>query len=385
MNDKAFLRYALEQSFKRPSNCAADRMALHYDTETSGGYAFIDKIHQNIVPYFMPFSTIKKYTKAVAGGMGRNNMRLYDEYNAYKHDLAENIIIPEHYAEVAKARQVLDLVAVNRQSAQKKKIVATLIPAKFTLQMKETGRQYDGIMYAVNQVLQKNQGAVNLALIKEFEQAYTAVMRKFRPAHPFYLLNRKRMLYYLNEAAQILKSNHPLDEDFCLTHCFYDVNFIGKNVSKACGDMLRKLVAYMQKMAHQPQLLTLAQMILADRKKYSAALKNYETKNNVVDAARILSIRRDAQKLFEKYALLCYLDGVRFAFENKFLNECPEPRHPPLPTVAPQEELKKIADIVEQSYKIDASAGNIGQLYLSALKSYEQEFKQLSQLIKTDN
>ena len=48
MNDKTFLRYALEQSFRRPQNNAADFVALHYEEHNPDGYTFTDKIHTQI-------------------------------------------------------------------------------------------------------------------------------------------------------------------------------------------------------------------------------------------------------------------------------------------------------------------------------------------------
>ena len=73
----------------------------------------------------------------------------------------------------------------------------------------------------------------------------------------------------------------------------------------------------------------------------------------------------------------CLLILMVCAFENKYLNECPEIRHPALPTVSPQNEIKKIAKIVEESRKIDAESGKIKQLYLRTLKEYEESQQKL--------
>lgn len=382
MNDKTFLRYALEQSFLRPNNNSAECVDLQYNDVKSSGYTFIDKKHAEIVPYLLPQAVAKKYAKAVAHDVNRN-LRLFEEYDRYKHDLAENIIIPDNVPEIARARKVLDLVTVNRQSAQKKKIAATLIPAMFATKMKEAHRGYAEVWQDSNVELQKNPQAVDLSLIKDFEQTYSTAMRRFGLAHPLYRLNKKRMGYYLNEAAQILKSNHPLDEDFCVSHCFYEMKLFNNKVSKTCADMLCNMVAQLQRMAHQSQLLTLAQILLADRNKYLKALKNYADEHKISDSARVDGIRHGLRKLFEKYAVLCYLDGVRFAFENKFLNECPEPRHPPLPTVSPTDELRKVSKIVEESYQIGITDGNVGKIYNDALAAYEHELADLQKILKS--
>ena len=381
MNDKTFLRYALEQSFRRPQNNAADFVALHYEEHNPDGYTFTDKMHTQIVPCYLPCRALHKYIDSVAGDIKRN-LRLFEEYNRYKHDLVENIIIPEKLPEVIRARQILDLVTVNRQSAQKKKIAATLIPASFAAKMKEIHRQYREILFKSDEELQKNQTAVDLSVISDFAEAYAATMRKFGICHPLYRRHKKPMQYYLNEAAQILKSHHPLAEDFCRTHEFNSPKYFGKKAANDCTEALCRLVEYIKHLAHQPQLLTAVQALLADHKKYAEAIEKFKQSHNIEGAERIAAIRHDIQKLFEKYALLCYLDGARFAFENKFLNECPEPRHPPLPTVAPEEELKKVSKIVAESLQIDASAGKIGQLYQSALNEYEHEINKLQQLLK---
>ncbi len=380
MNDKAFLRYALEQSFLRPQNNATECISLQYNPEKSNCYTLIDKRHTEIVPYLLPYSVVKKCVKSVVHDIGRNE-RLFAEYERYKHDLAENIIIPDNVPEIGRARKVLDLVTVNRQSAQKKKIAATLIPAKFALKMKEIHRTYGEVWQQAESELQKNPEAVDLSLIKDFAQTYAAAMRRFGLAHPLYRLNKKRMRYYLNEAAQILKSRHPLADDFCVTHCFYEMKLFGNKVSKTCADMLCDMVAQLQRMSHQPQLLTLVQILLADNHKFSKALQDYVVEHKVADSVRVDAIRHGVRKLFKKYALLCYLDSARFAFENKFLNECPEPRHPPLPTVSPTDELKMVSQIVEESYKISIADGKICKIYDEALATYEHDLTTLQKVL----
>lgn len=380
MNDKAFLRYALEQSFLRPQNNAAECVDLQYNIKNSSSYTLIDKRHAEIVPYLLPGAAVKKCVKSVMHDISRNT-RLFEEYERYKHDLAENIIIPENVPEIGRARKVLDLVTVNRQSAQKKKIAATLIPATFALKMKEIHRVYGEIWLQSEAELKKNPEAVDLSLIKDFAQTYGAAMRRFGLAHPLYRLNKKRMKYYLNEAAQILKSHHPLADDFCVTHCFYEMKLFGNKVSKTCADMLCNMVAQLQRMAHQPQLLTLAQILLADNRKFAKALQDYAAEHKVADSVRVDTMRHDVQKLFKKYALLCYLDSARFAFENKFLNECPEPRHPPLPTVSPTDELRMVSQIVEESHKISIADGKIRKIYDDALAAYEHDLAALQKVL----
>ena len=379
MNDKSFLQYALEQSFLHPYNNAAESVVLHRDASWSDAYMYADKKHPDIVPYRLAFANMRKYSKQVGYDI-KHTLQLYEEYEQYKHDLAENIIIPEKIPEAVATRQTYDLVTANRQSAQKKRIVATLIPSSFSLQLKKIHLQYQGILGEAELELQKNLAAVNLSRVQDFEQIYNVNMRRFNWLHPLYRLNRKRMKLYLNEAAQILKSNYPLDDDFCLSHCFYEFKFFGKNVAKTCSDTLFNLISQLRQMA-QPELLNIVQARLVSRDKYATCVKKYIADNNIATISKVTEIRNNMKELFDGYAFLCYLDGVRFAFENKYLNECPEPRHPPLPTVAPLEELKTVSKIVTESYKIDASSGKVGNIYTEALKSYQTKYNELHKLI----
>ena len=78
MNDKAFLQYALEQSFLHPYNNAAENVVLSHDTSWADAYRFADKKHPDIVPCLVPFADMRKYSKSVGYDVKRTP-QLYEE------------------------------------------------------------------------------------------------------------------------------------------------------------------------------------------------------------------------------------------------------------------------------------------------------------------
>ncbi len=371
MDDKAFLKYALEQSFYHPLVNSAEGLSVQTE-QMDTGFVLKDISHRELTDYILPHSQIKKYLKSVEYDT-RHAFGLYAEYDLYKHDVRENIIIPEDFAPVATARRQLDLLTVNRQSAQKKRVCARIIPVWFAPKLKEIHLQYRQTMQNIEIVLSQNPDAVNLSILNDFVSGYKQMMRLCHFNHLGLWLNKKYFKYYLNEAAQILKSGYPLPEDFMESHKFVAENSLcmGK-AARICKAKLGTLAALLQQLKNETPLLTLVQTLLADSQKFTVDLNTYRNNKKIADISKIGTLRHNAQYLFESYALLCYLNGVRFAFENKYLNECPEPRQPALPTVAPAEEIKKVERIVFESHKIDASNSKICRIYTSAVQNYAQ-------------
>lgn len=381
MEDRAFLRYALEQSFYRPIVNSAEGLSVQTEHCRDFGCIFRDIRHNGLTEYVLPAVQIKKCLKCVDYDT-RHAYGLYAEYDLYKHDVRENIIIPEDFAPIAEARRRFDLLTVNRQSAQKKRICARIIPAIFSDKLREIQPQYLQTMQNIELLLSKNPDAVNISVLNDFAAVYRQIMRLCRPNHPALWLNKKRLNYHINEAAQILKSLYPLPEDFIETRKFTGENSRWmRKAAGLCKEKLSVMLSLLQQMKSEPHLLTLVQTLLADTQKYTAELAAYRNAKKISDVSQISAVRHNAQKLFENYAFLNYLDGVRFVFENRYLNECPEPRQPALPTVSPVEELKKVERIVEESKKLDASSGKIGSIYISALKNYIQTQRVLDKIL----
>lgn len=383
MEDKAFLQHALEQSFLHPLVIESERIKITSDSFCCETLQISDTEFLYAQPYRITAEQIKKYMQNISAVIStRQNKRLYTEYELYKHDLTENIIVPNTYPDIKKIGKQLDLQTVSRQSAQKKKITATLFPPSFITEFNKITEQYTAVLNRCKELLKQNQKAVGLSLIADFAAIFEQNMKKFGLSHFVFWINRKRFLYYLNEAAQLLKTHQQLDADFCRTHTFFGekIKLMHKSVAQ-CHTMLHELVRLLQEMSFDSQLYGIVQELLVSRQRFDNALKQYRSQNPADNVAQITSIRHNMSDIFKSYALLCYFNGVRCAFEYKYLNEAPQQRNPELPTVSPQDEIKKIAKIVGESTKIDSSAGKLGKLYTSALGKYASTQRKLQSLL----
>ena len=383
MEDKAFLRYALEQSFAHPLIVRPERIKAVADSFQSTTLQISDTKFPNIGHFDISAEQIKKYAQNIPSAVNlRQNKRLYAEYELYKHDLTENIIMPNNYPDLKEIGLQLDLLTVNRQSAQKKKITATVFPPSFTTEFNKITEQYNADLQLYQKLLKQNPLAVGLSLIADFADIFEQNLKKFGFSHFNFWINRKRFLFYLNEAAQLLKTHQQLDENFCRAHVFYGEKLkIMRHSAAQCHDMLQELVKLLQEMAFDSQLCGIVQELLVSRQRFNSALKKYRTQNPVDNVDQITALRHNMSEVFKNYALLCYFNGVRYAFENKYLNEAPQQRNPELPTVSPQDEIKKIAKIVNESTKIDSSAGKIGKLYAAAISKYNSSQRKLQALL----
>ena len=287
-------------------------------------------------------------------------------------------MIPNNFAPVLQAKETLDLVEVSRQAAQKKKVVATVFPAEMSIKYKEINNSYAADIRQAEEILLNNPEAYNLSLISDFAQIYKKTIASFNISNLILWINKKRFRFYLNEAAQLLKSNQIITVDFYNDHPFYGEKYeVARYKVMQCKNSLKQLLFLLQKMGHDYTLLTMAQAVIADNKNFAQMLAEYKIHNKCENAAAVAALRHNMQDLFNRYAFLMYLNGVRYAFENKYLNEYPQQRHPPLPTVSPQDEIKKVAKISEESRKIIAESGKLKQICLQALKDYEESRRKL--------
>lgn len=380
MEDKAFLQYALEQAFLKPLSETPTRIN---SLSSAGDLYFDDKEYTEFNSYIIKHAQLHKFSlNAKTAVSPRQNKRLYAEYELYKHDLTENIVMPNNFPNIKEIATQLDLQYVNRQSAQKKKVTATIFPAGFTEEFRKITLQYADDLKQCQAFLRRNKTAVHLSIIADFATSYTQIIQKFSFSHFTLWLNRKRMLYYLNEAAQLLKTYQKLDDDFCQTHTFYGekMSFMRHSAAQ-CRFWFGQLIHALQNMTDDARLYDLVQALLVSRQRYADSLKEYRAENPADSVEQITAIRHNMQELFKNYAFLCYLNNVRFAFENKYLNEAPRQRNPELLTVSPQNEMNKIIKIVEDSRKLKPLAGKINILYVSSLRKYEAVRQKLMQLL----
>ena len=383
MQDADFLNQALKQAFLHPIVHSADGVFMADYTGLTGCFRFSDNRFRMLLSCPLPLNSIKKYLNLTSRAVNiRHNPRLYDECEIYKHDISENIVLPAAFSQDLHIKEELDLLEVNRQSAQKKKVVATIFPSEFMQKYQTLKDSYPADIKQAEEILLKNQKAYNLSLINDFAAVYKKVISGYNISDFILWINRKRLRYYLNEAAQLLKSNQIISVDFYETHPFH-----GENCSPVrrkiiqCRNNLKQLLFLLKKMVHEPVLLSMSQAVIAHNKNFAQMLSEYRDNNKCENASAVANIRHAMQDLFNKYVFLTYLNGVRFSFENKFLNEYPQKRHPPLPTVSPQDEVRKISKIVEESRKISAESGKLKQIYIQALKDYEDGRQKLMSAI----
>jgi hypothetical protein len=111
---------------------------------------------------------------------------------------------------------------------------------------------------------------------------------------------------------------------------------------------------------------------LTDTKRYKRELKvlgNMLTQPT--DLVAVTNFKKTLQKVFETFAQLCYLDAVKTAFAEVYLEQCPAERHQALPTVSPEREFKKVQKIWQSAEKVDYAQTRGGKLFVKA----KDEFK----------
>ena len=383
MRDCDFLHQALEQAFLHPVVYSANGVSMIDYTNLTDCLRFSDELHHLLLPYALSNENIKKYAAlSEKATRQRYNPKLYDEYETYKHFITENTIIPVDFPETQTICKKLNLLELSRQAAQRKKICATVFPGNFISEYSKLWKQYSIDITRAQEILCGNPEAYNLALINDFATTYKKTIKKFNISNFILWINKKRFRYYLNEAAQLLKSHQVISVEFYEDHPFHGERYkIARYKIMQCKNNLKQLLFLLQKMSHEPQLLSLAQSLLANPKTYAEMLAKYRSEHKTDNTSAVSAVLHNMQNAFDKHAFLLYLHGVRFAFENKYLKETPIKNNPPLPTVSPQNEIHKITRIVEESHKTAPVSGKVTQLYTQALKDYKEAIQKLNSSI----
>ena len=377
MKKDVFLNKAVEQAFLYPVFDTGSCLHAEFNENTANNIIISDLKQPYLTSFIISSKQIKKYLKELVSDV-HNNQLLEKEYFQYKHYMSENIIVPDNYAGTDEMRKKYKLLQVSRQAAQKKRITAVLFPVEFDKNIEVLQEQYMHNMQKNLQLLKQNPLSVDMVLINDFAAFYRRIIRKFNIAHFGYWINRKRFLYYLNEAAQLLKNQERLADDFCKTHTFYGSNCKWcRKHALFCSAKLQELLLMLEKMRHNRQLLDLVQDMLVGYAKYRESIKKYKEKNNINNVKQISDARQLMQVAFNKFAYLQYLQGVYLAFEYKYLDDCPVTQHQALPTVSPLDEMKKIALIAESRTKIHLQKGKIFNLYAKSLQEGKEAIQAL--------
>jgi len=381
MNNQAFLQKALEKSFQKPLMNEYNNIDFVFCRDSSGCFIMGDKSECHFAPCIISGSQIKSYINAAAYDV-RHSAALNREYDIFKHYFEENIIIPENSPTVQSLRLWLDLTSVSRQAAQKKRIIATLMPSQFKETIAEMEKGYRSALSKISTCEKENLDAVEISLITDFVSACRKIIRTPHWGDIFFFGNKFKMRRYLTDALAIIKENRRVEPNFELKHTFSGCNskYFCAYADKYRSDMLY-LISKIENMTDNASLLEIIRIYLCEPKKYAAAFRDFRNARRAPNLRDILTIKEAAQIMFNEFAKLCYLEGVRKAFEVNYLDECPSPQNPRLPTVSPNEEMGKIRNIVEESRQIDCRTAKIGQFYYQALTNYQTASAKIDKIL----
>lgn len=370
MNNQAFLQKALEKSFQKPLMNEYNNIDFVFCRDSSGCFIMGDKSECRFAPCLISATEIREFISAAVYDV-RHSASLNREYEEFKHYFEENIIIPEKNPTVQSLRLWLDLTSVSRQAAQKKRVVATLMPPQFKETIAEMEKGYRAALNKIQICEKENLDAVEIARITDFVSSCRKVLRTVHLDDVILFANKFRLRRYLTEALDIIAQSGNIEPDFELSHVFLGNNtrLFGKNADRYRSDMLC-LADKIRSMADNSSMLEIARVYLSNPRKYPEAFRNFRNARRAPNLNDILAIKEAAQIMFNEFAGLCYLEGVRKAFEVNYLDECPSPQNPPLPTVSPNEEMGKIRNIVEESRRLDCRGTRTGKLYYEALEKY---------------
>ncbi len=381
MEDKEFLENALKQAFAHPLIRKESDLLLFNTLAWSDHFILVDLNEKVFSPVYIPFSYIKKQENLIRFDFKRNE-EILAQYQIFKHYLHENIVVPDNMPEAGEFKQRLDLQEISRQAAQKKKILAAIIPADFAWQAKDMKNKHDILMQNTLKFAENNLLNWDLAKLYEFVSVYERFLRLTRRISIVYWFNKKRFISYLCEAVQILKVYDTLPDDFLQTRTLRGLNHRwSASGVRLCNVYLHHLLKILQSLAKKPELLALAQNRMAGLDVYKSNLAAYKKQHEIKGAEKSVAVYRATQKCIECFAFLNYLEGVRFSFENLYLNECPEPRNPAMQTVSPKDELNKINKIVSERRKVGPASGKIAALFNSALAEYIKSGKILEKML----
>ena len=364
MEDNTFLQQALKQSFYLPEFQIADNVVAA-TKPFAEGFFFTDKNCCRLASVFLSRAQIAKYTDLIKNDVERNP-RLKEEYLLYKHDFEENIIIPKDYADARDFMIKHQLSEASRKAARKKKVLAAVFPADLYDNFSIITQEHREHTIKAEKIFNLHPEATCLSVLKDFSTLYKMTVKQNIFRHFIFWLNKKRFRYYLNEAAQILKSDCTLPDDFIQSHPFR-----GGRFALSCTFRLAQLTELLQKLAGNRQLLDFVQLLLDNPQKYAEELTEYKQQPQFAGLTIIHATRHTMQKLSAKYALLSYFNAVAKAFENDYLEVCPAAKHQPLPTVSPQNELQIIGKIISESFKTDSSDCRLNRFYCQVLQDYE--------------
>ncbi len=382
MSNQEFLQQALEKSFQKPLMTDYNNIDFSFCRDSSGNFIMGDRSACHFAPSLIPITQIKDYINTAQYDVSHSS-DINREYKTFCHYFSENIIIPEDSPSIQSMRLWLDLTSVSRQAAQKKRVIATIMPTEFKQTIANMEQGYREALKKIQICEEENLDAVEIALITDFAESYKATMRKFYWTDIIYFFANKKLLRnHLTDAFKIIKTQGKIPPEFELLHTFR-----GNNHKRfgPYADIYRShmfsLIGKLQNMAHNASLLELAELYMQHPKQYTEAFNTFRNQRRAPNLSDILAIKKSAQIMFDEFTKLCYLEGVRRAFEINYIDECPFPQNPQLTSVAPNEEIGKIRNIVESSRQIDCRKTKTGCIYHQALENYRKAYAKIDKIL----
>lgn len=381
MSGQTFLQKALEQSFKQPLMTDYNNIDFVFCRDSSGNFIMGDKSECNFAPCLISAAEIKNCINNAYHDI-RHSLTLNREYESFRHYFEENIVIPEKTPTIQSLRLWLDLTSVSRQAAQKKRVIAAIMPPQFKETIAEMEKGYRAAIKKVRLCEKENLDAVEIALISDFTTAYNKIMFSFSWRDCLFFGNKKRLHKALLDALDLLQEKKDIPTQFELSHTFLGNKYKWSRnyANKYRSDMLL-LVTKLKNLSHNSCLTELARTYLKNRSLYQQNFHNFCNSRKAPNLDDIIAIKKAAQTMFNEFTKLCYLEGVRKAFEVIFLDTCPSPQNPPLPSVSPNEEIGKIRNIVESCRQIDCKKTKTGNFFYHSLENYRNSRKEIDKIL----
>ncbi|MDO4161743.1 MAG: hypothetical protein Q4D80_01900 [Pseudomonadota bacterium] len=381
MNGQTFLQKALEQSFQKPLMTDYNNIDFVFCRDSNGSFIMGDKSSCHFAPCQISAVEIKNYINTSWYDI-RRSRELNEEYKTFRHYFEENSFIPENSPTIQSLRLWLDLTSVSRQAAQKKRVIATLMPPRFKETLAEMEKGYRKALKKIQICEEENLDAVEIARITDFTESYRRIIRTLRWPDILYFYNKKRLRRYLLDALDIITEDGNVAPAFELYHTFSGA---GRKWSKSYADKYRSdmfvLIDKLKAMAGNSSLLELARLFLTSPRQYKTAFKDFCNQRRAPNLDDILAIKKAAQIMFDEFTRLCYLEGVRKALEVKFLDTCPATQNPRLPSVAPDEEIGKIRNIVESCRQLDCQKTKTGRFYFNSIQNYQNARNRIDKIL----
>lgn len=381
MNGQTFLQKALEKSFLKPIMTDYNNIDFVFCRDSSGCFVMGDKSECKFAPCFISRSEINNFINTANHDV-RHSSELNKEYETFRHYFEENIVIPEDSSTIQSLRLWLDLTSVSRQAAQKKRVIAVLMPPTFKETISAMEKGYRSALKKVQLCEQENLDAVEIAQITDFVTSYKKIRRKPHLLDLLFFANKIKMRRHLLSALQIIRQTGTVPPEFELSHTFLgNSTKWGQKYADSYRNDMFLLIGKLKIFAQNSSLLDLAETFLTFPSKYQTAFKEFCNQRRTPNLDDILAIKKAAQTMFNEFAKLCYLEGVRKAFEINYLDECPSPQNPQLSSVAPNEEMGKIRNIVESSKQIDCKKTKTGRFYHDSLLKYQDSLALIDKIL----